>query len=221
MKILVVGFPRSGTSLSHRIFAKHPEVKGMLFEKWVLKQGATKKELIRKYPMFKYTCGEKVIWEKRVTGKIGKTDQNIIDYCLKWNEWFKDEARIIQIIRHPFDSLNSLVLSKKRFPRGPSFKTIYPEYLNNASRFINGIKSIPNCMTIKYENLISKPEKMIKKMYKYCNIDTNHKHPEVMKKGRIFNYKDKEFLFEYDDRLQNIIDKLNEIEGMIYHNDRI
>jgi len=216
MKILVVGFPRSGTSLTHRIFAKHPEVKGMLFEKWALKQGATKKELIGKYPMFRNTCGEKTIWEKRVTGKIGKTNENIIDYCLKWNDWFKDEARIIQIVRHPFDSLNSLVISKKRFPRGPSFKTVYPEYLNNASRFIDGIKSIPNCMTIKYEDLISNPEPMIKKMYKHCNIDANHKHQEKMKTGRIFNYKEKDFLFKYDDRLKNIIDTFNKIKGVKY-----
>ena len=216
MKILVVGFPRSGTSLTHRIFAKHPEVKGMLFEKWALKQGATKKELIGKYPMFRNTCGEKTIWEKRVTGKIGKTNENIIDYCLKWNDWFKDEARIIQIVRHPFDSLNSLVISKKRFPRGPSFKTVYPEYLNNASRFIDGIKSIPNCMTIKYEDLISNPEPMIKKMYKHCNIDENHKHQEKMKTGRIFNYKEKDFLFKYDDRLKNIIDTFNKIKGVKY-----
>jgi len=217
MKILVVGFPRSGTSLTHRIFAKHPAVKGMLFEKWALKQASNINELIKSNPMFKTTCGEKIIWEKRVTGKIGKTNENIIDYCLKWNDWFKDEAKIVQIIRHPFDSLNSLVILKKRFPRGPLFGTVYPEYLNNAVRFTNGIKSISNCMTIKYETLISNPDKTIKRLYKHCNIDPNHKHKEAMKVRRIFNHKKKDFLFKYDDRLQIIIDTFNEVEGVEYH----
>jgi len=216
MKILVVGFPRSGTSLTCRIFAKHPEVKRMLFEKWALKQGSTKKELIKKYPMFKSTCGEKVIWEKRVTGKIGKTTESIVDYCLKWNDWFQDEARIVQIIRHPFDSLNSLVISKKRFPRGPSFNTIYPEYLKYAGLFVSWISDIPNCMTIKYETLVAKPDQTIRKMYKHCSIDPNHKHPEQMKSKRIFNYKEKDFLFKYTDKLEVIIDSFNKIEGVKY-----
>lgn len=36
MKILVVGFPRSGTTLTYRIFKTHPQVEEMNFEKYVL-----------------------------------------------------------------------------------------------------------------------------------------------------------------------------------------
>jgi len=216
MNILIIGFPRSGTTLTHRIISKHPQVGVMWFEKWILKQANTKEELFKKYPQFKNIFGEKIIWEKRVTGKIGKTKENIIDYALKWNRWFGKEARIIQIVRHPYDSLNSLVISKKRFPRGPNFPLVYQEYLGNASRFFEGLFSIPNCLTVKYENLIENPEQTIKKYYSHCNIDVNHRHPEKMKQGRVFNYKEKDFLFEYDKRLHDIIKTLNKFPGVKY-----
>jgi len=216
MHILIIGFPRSGTSLTHRIISKHPAVFEMWFEKWILKQANSKEELLKKYPYFKRTTGEKIIWEKRVTGKIGKTDKNIIDYALKWNDWFKQDAKIIQIVRHPYDSLNSLKISKKKFPRGPSFNTVYPEYLNNASRFFDGLKMIPNCLTIKYENLVTDPDNMIRRLYEHCNIDPLYKHSEKMKTRRMFNYKHKDFLFEYDDRLKKIVETLNQIPGIKY-----
>ena len=216
MKILVVGFPRSGTSLTNRIFASNPDVKKMFFEKWMLKRGNTKRELINKHPIFKHTCGEKVIWAKRVTGKIGTSHESIVDYCHKWNRLFGDEARIIQIVRHPYDSLNSLVISKKRFPRGPVFRANYREYRNYALDFFRGIYETNNCLTIKYEDLITNPDVMIRCMYEYCNINSEHKIKEKMKNGRVFNYKSKDFLFEYNEKLREIIDLLNTFEGVKY-----
>jgi hypothetical protein len=216
MKILVVGFPRSGTSMTNRIFASNPDVKKMFFEKWMLKRGETKQELMQKHPVFNNTCGEKVIWAKRVTGKIGTSNESIVDYCHKWNRFFGKEARIIQIVRHPYDSLNSLVISKKRFPRGPVFKANYHEYQNYALQFFKGIHEIDNCFTIKYEDLITNPEVNIRRMYEHCNINPDHKIREKMKVGRVFNYKEKDFLFEYNDKLKEIIDLLNTFEGVKY-----
>ena len=216
MKILVVGFPRSGTTLTYRIFSKHPEVKKMFFERWMLKRGNNKKELQTNFPVFKNTCGEKVIWAKRVTGKIGNTKETIVDYCNKWNRWFGDEARIIQLIRHPYDSLNSLVISKKRFPRGPVFKRNYHEYLNYSIDFFKGIGNIDNCYTIKYEDLVSDSAHNIKCMYDHCNINSDYQYTEYMKKDRVFNYEKHGFLFEYDNKLKGIIDMLNTFKGVKY-----
>ena len=157
MKILVVGFPRSGTSLTYRIVKANPDVKDMIFEKWLLRQAKTKKELLEKHSFLNFTGGEKVINAKRVIGKIGKSNFTIVDYCLQWNDWFGKEAKIVQLVRHPCDSLNSLVLSKKRFPRGPAFKRVYYEYLHYIPGFANAIFKIPNCLTVKYENLLSNP----------------------------------------------------------------
>ena len=109
MKILVVGFPRSGTTLTYRIFKTHPQVEKMVFEKRLL----LNRHLMKSFTPGK-NCGEKVIYEKRVIGKIGISTYNIVDYCKDWNKLFKDEARIVQIIRHPLHSLNSLAISKKK-----------------------------------------------------------------------------------------------------------
>jgi len=216
MKILVVGFPRSGTSLTHRIVNSNPDVKNMLFEKWLLIQAKTKQQLVEKYPFLNFTSGEKVIIEKRVIGKIGKSNFNIIDYCLQWNDWFGKEAKIIQLVRHPCDSLNSLVLSKKRFPRGPSFKTVYHEYLTYIPNFINDIYNMPNCLTVKYEQLLATPKQVIKNIYTHCNINSDYTYKEKIKKGRAFNYKHKDLLFDYNPKLEEAIKVFNQFDGPTY-----
>ena len=214
-KILVVGFPRSGTSLTNRIFNRHPDVSKMLFEKWLLKHVASKRDIPKIYPkMVGDTYGEKVIWGKRTTGK--NTNQTIYEYCLKWNEMFGVEAKIIQIIRHPYDTLNSLVTSKRRLPRGPRFEKNYSEYVKFASVFVDQIMKIPNCLTIKYENLISNLDEMTSMMYTHCEIDPTHTHAEKMKSDRIFNYKQKEFLFNYNKELRKVIDMFNKVNGIKY-----
>jgi hypothetical protein len=214
MKILIVGFPRSGTSLTNRIFNRHPQVSKMLFEKWLLKNVKNEKAVPQKHKKMINNCGEKVIWGKRTTGK--NTSQTIVDYCHLWNDFFSDETRIVQLIRHPYDTLNSLVISKKRLPRGPAFERNYSEYLQFAPIYVKQISEIPNCLTIKYELLVSDLNNTTKVMYNHCKIDPTHKHPEKMKKGRIFNYKKKDFLFKYDDRLKHVIEVFNTIEGPKY-----
>lgn len=216
MKILVVGFPRSGTSLTHRIFKNNPDVKSMFFEKWLLRNVKTKKQLLEKHPVFKYTCGEKVINAKRVIGKIGTSNFTIVDYCMQWNDWFGDEAKIIQLVRHPCDSLNSLVISKKRHPRGPAFGNVYREYLNYIPQFADDIFNISNCLTVKYENLLSNPKKVIKDMYAHCNINSDFIFQEKIKVGRAFNYKHKDLLFEYNPMLEKAIEVFNQVEGPTY-----
>jgi len=213
MKILVVGFPRSGTTLMYRIFKTHPQVEKMYFEKWLLKHPEKTKNNIE----FKkgHTFGSKVIYAKRVIGKIGKTKYNIVDYCNDWNKRFKDEARIIQIIRYPLDSLNSLVISKKKHPIGPGATTVYKEYLKYISKYSLDIAALDNCLTIKYEDLVTNPDKVIPRLYKHCNIK-NVKFKEKMKIKRVFNHENKKFLLPWDDRLKNVVNVFNTLPGIRY-----
>ena len=210
MKILVVGFPRSGTTLTYRIFKTHPQVTNMVFEKRLL---------LNKHLMKSFTpgriCGEKVIYAKRVMGKIGKSKYNIVDYCNDWNKTFKKKARIIQIIRYPLDSLNSLVISKKRHPRGPSAPKVYKEYLKYIPQYTLEIAALDNCLTIKYEDLVNNPDEIISKLYKHCNLKVV-KFKEKMKTKRVFNHKDKKFLLNWDDRLRNVVNVFNTLPGIRY-----
>lgn len=213
MKILVVGFPRSGTTLTYRIFKTHPQVEKMYFEKWLLRNSKMMKNnlLFRKGRTF----GSKVTYAKRVIGKIGKSNYNIVDYCNDWNKTFKGESRIVQIVRYPLDSLNSLVISKKRHPIGPSEIRVYKEYLNYIPQFTLDIDAFNNCLTIKYEDLVTNPDEVILRLYKHCNLK-NVKFKEKMKIKRAFNYKNKEFLLNWDDRLKNVIDIFNTLPGIKY-----
>jgi hypothetical protein len=206
-----VGFPRSGTSLTYRIYRNHPEVEKMVFEKWLL----LNKHLMQGFVPGR-NCGEKVIYAKRVIGKIGRSTYNIVDYCNDWNKLFKDEARIVQIIRYPLDSLNSLAISKKRFPRGPKATRIYKEYLEYIPKYTFEISKLENCFTIKYEDLVSRPEENIRKLFLHCGLEpvkANHK----MRGGRVFNYfKKKKFLLDWDPRINNIIESFNQYGGIEY-----
>lgn len=218
-RILLVGFPRSGTTFSRSIFLNHPEVSNMLFEKWILNKCETLDDVKKKYPFFKNeaACGGKVIYAKRVIGKIGKSSQTIVDYCKKWNRIFKKQSRIVQIVRHPYDSLNSLVLSKRRTPRGPTFQSVYKEYLRYIPDYTLQIAALPNCFTYKYEDLVLNHKETLKKILEHCDLDTNYKYSKRVKKEKALNHqKNKKLLFKYDDRLKDVIDKFNKLDGMKY-----
>ena len=111
-KILIIGFPRSGTSLMYRIIKQHPEVRKMFFEANMLKRVGTDSEnTLNHFFTIRETVGEKIIYEKDRMGKLS-TSPTPVDYCKMWNKRFKKGARIIQIIRHPYDVWNSLIMKK-------------------------------------------------------------------------------------------------------------
>jgi len=218
-RILLVGFPRSGTSFSRSILLNHPEVNAMLFEKWILNKCETLEDVIKKHPFFAKdrACGGKVIYAKRVIGKIGKSNQTIVDYCKKWNRIFGDDAKIVQIVRHPYDSLNSLVLSKRRFPRGAVFKSVYREYLRYIPKYTLDIAAIHNCFTYKYEDLVFNHEETLKKILEHCNLSTDYKYPKAIKMDSALSHqKNKKLLFKYHDRLEDAVEKFNLLDGMKY-----
>lgn len=203
MKILIISFPRSGTTLMHRIIGNHSEVSKMFFETNMMKRIGTQyeKTLNQVFPKGK-NIGEKVIYERDIMGKAKSGAPSAVDYCRIWNKRFKSEARIIQIIRHPYDVWNSLLI-KKYIPRKKinAIIKMQKKYFEFIPSYFDRISRFKNCFTIKYEDLITNPTVVIPKIYEHCGLDKRYSPTERMKQRMVFAYKWKGFKI-HDPRLQ-------------------
>lgn len=208
MKILVIGHPRSGTSLTNRIFREHPEVKKMIFEKNILKD-----KLFHKKLPSKYNCGEKVTYTKDILLKGNST--TVIDYCLKWTKEFGEQARIIQPIRHPYDVWNSMLKHSVHRKKEDYIIDKYDKYFNVLLKNVNLINSLSNSFTFKYENLIMNKNKVTKQLYSFCDL-SEYEYKEKMKSKRVFAYKRTGFkLYDHKD-FKTLIEFYNKFEGPVY-----
>jgi hypothetical protein len=212
MKILVVGFPRSGTSLTYRIFDKHPEIKRMFFETFIIRN-RKKKNLINLYKQFApgVGCGEKIIYTKPVIGKEGSL--SAIEYCERWNNYFKSEARIIQPVRHPIDSWNSMLKNSVHRKKKDFMERLYHLYFKTIPKYTEIINSFPNCFTFKYENLVMNRDDVVRQLYLFCNLSP-FKFNERMKKGRVFS--SQKLPFKDIEKMQEALDIFNQFEGPKY-----
>lgn len=212
MKILVVGFPRSGTSLTHRIFKKHPEMKRMFFEKFMIKN-RSKKELIKAEKVFSpgVNCGEKIIYTRRRVKKDGS--MSVIDYCKKWNEFFGEEAKIIQPIRHPIDSWTSMKKNGVHRKNQEIMEKLYNLYFDIIPECTEIINSFENCFTFKYENLVMNKDEVVKELYSFCNL-SNFNFDERMKERRVFA--NKSLPYYTHEKIQDALDVFNKFDGAKY-----
>jgi len=204
MKILVIGFPRSGTSLTHRIFKNHKDVTYMYFETLLLWKHRNKKiENLFKGFKKNENGGEKIIYERTHIWK--KREYKYLEYCDWWNEQFKEQAKIVQIIRHPYDSWNS-VIKNKYIPRRRQHVIVkmLNKYFQCVSENIRKIDSYPNTFTFKFEHLITEPELILDKLYTHAGLDpTRTGFNERFRGGKTFLYKKNGFVIDKDQRVKN------------------
>lgn len=102
MKILVVGFQRSGTTLLRNVMENHPDVQKMFHEKFLLKyKNGQIKNMLAGLGNPEGTWGEKVpYYTRRIRRGVG---MHVEEYCRRWFKMFKAEARVLHIVRHPLD----------------------------------------------------------------------------------------------------------------------
>ncbi len=231
MKALIIAYPRSGTSLTLRLFNGHPDVERTFFETKLLRKFPEKRRLVNLYKPFDKgrNCAEKIIYEGATFGSGTKHTPQL--YCTKWNQFFGNEAKIIQIVRHPKDVWNSLLL--KEFIKRRWTHIIIPRlnmYFDSFGKILNDIDYYENCLTIKYEDLILNSKPTIKKIYKFCELSP-FDYKERMKIRKVFLYKEigmridtdprlykyrKEFNRIFYRRLPKLIENLNKFPGIEY-----
>lgn len=211
MKALIISFPRSGTSLTLRLFEKHPEIERAYFETKLLRKYPDKKRLVNLHKPFDRgrNCAEKIIYEGETFGSGTKDTPQM--YAERWNRFFGNEAKIIQIIRDPRDVWNSLLI--KLFIKRHWEHIIIPRlnmYFDAFTNVLTDINQCENCLTIKYEDLIMNPKPIIRRIYKHCELEP-FDFKERMKTGKVFLHKEIGMRIDTDSRLKKYRKEFNKI----------
>jgi len=211
MKALIISFPRSGTSLTLRLFKQHPQIERVYFESKLLRKFPEKKRLVNLYKSFGIgrNCAEKIIYEGVKFGS--KSQDTPIVYCDRWNKFFKKEARIIQIMRHPCDIWNSLLIKlylKRHWEHMITLKL--NDYFDCIGKYFTEIDKYENSLTMKYEDLILDSKTNIQKIYNFCDLKP-YKYKEAMKIKKVFWYKEIGMRIDTDDRFKKYRKEFNEI----------
>jgi hypothetical protein len=218
MKILIIGFPRSGTSLTFRIFHDHLDIHKSFYESLILWRHS--KEAVE--TEFGVTddvgCVNKIIYQKPFVGSGITQEFSYINYCDLWNERYGDKAKIIQIVRHPYDQWNSIIGYRYQKENVNYNQPLYQggyvrdthkmiinlrRYFSCVPEYTEKIMSYPNSLSIKYEDLVDHPESTIKKLYEFSNLDPSRsKFKERVRKRKRFYYKESGHLIDNEPSLK-------------------
>ena len=176
MKVLIVGHSRSGTTLLRKLFRSHRHVKHVLHETMLLV--ANRGKVGSQYLMYAWYGKEPIsfrfdsdmeTWGEKILYDYPCLDHGVVDaldYCLFWNETFLPDAKIVQIIRHPFDVVLSSARKKKI-----SVDRAIEIYKHWLPWIWEAIDNLPNSKLLKFEDLISATDIALEGVYDYCSLD--------------------------------------------------
>ena len=174
-KVLITGFKHSGTTLLHQLIAAHPQVGHIENEKNLITYDKPTEWVLLFAGKYVKNLKKNMWGEKIPYGKTIEDDENkAIEMITKWLDYFKDEARVIHIIRHPIDVVLSGTLHRKNY-RQDDLDFI----LRSVLKVINYTNPINKCATLVYEDLVSNPSYYLLNIFSFLGLNTDH---ETIKK---------------------------------------
>jgi hypothetical protein len=221
MKILIIGFQRSGTTLMRRIMQGHPDIKRIFHESFFLKRFKTKPALLN-FIKSSSISFKKDNWGEKVPFYPNFRKIPTLKYCEIWNEWFGKQSIILHIVRHPIDVTLSISNKYKRKNTTAPLK-MYKKKMTNV---IPALNKMPNVMSFKYENLLINPDDVLPKLFEFCKIQkdvdfrqylSTIRNPKYQKfdKSRAFAHKKGKFKSPID--LTDVYQIANTIDGPEYN----
>lgn len=191
--IFILGMPRSGTTLVEQILSNHPDVFGgdecEFIENILIKNFGEKIDNIKLYfnelisfDIKKFNeMGLEYLEKMKTISKNKKRHTDKMPENFLWIGFIKlilPNAKILHCYRNPKD--NCLSIYKNHFPGG---KINYSYDLANVVEYYNLYSDLlkywnnllPNFIfDVKYEDLVLNPEKEIKNLLNFCEIDWNN-----------------------------------------------
>jgi hypothetical protein len=215
VKILITGFRHSGTTMLMALIRAHPQVGWIEFEESYIEFDKPKDWILmhasRQVPnLKKYAWGEKIPWAAREDDVKGK---RAIKMIKKWLKFFKGEARVLHILRHPFDVAMSGVglIAEEDWKFISTTVPLVIDFMNKSSR----------CGTIVYEDLVTSPQIHLRNIFKFLNLNSS---PKVVQKvintplikyrkinsDRAFAFRSKKInkKFDYDKLIERVKNRL-------------
>lgn len=163
MQILLIGFKGSGATILRRMFSVHPNITGGYADKYLMNRfddvKGSKKYIGRKYNTFNSNWFESISFYDEI---------NVVDYCRKWIRVFGDTAKIVHIIRHPYDV--ALTLSKREHGDHDVLVDALETYKEKMRVIIPKLTNMRHVLNIKYEDLLLSPDDMLPLVYDHCEI---------------------------------------------------
>jgi len=217
-QILILGMHRSGTTLLADIIGKHPDVKHIFNEAVLLDQkkedllnatslpdheliqkhgslerasNVIRKDLTIDFDLSQSTWGAKMSYPGPII--LQEWQASSLKYANRWLDYFDHQARILLVIRHPYDVYLS---AHARWAKHDKHIANYGEVtLDNICRdwsyaldlLLPNLQHNPRVNIVLYETLLSQPIDTIRELFNHINVNSDaNKIIQLLKSDIIF-----------------------------------
>jgi hypothetical protein len=169
-KVLITGFKHSGTTLLHQLIDAHPQVGHIENEKNLITYDKPVEWVLLFASKYVNDLKKNMWGEKIPYGKSTSDDENkAIEMITKWIEYFKEEARVIHIVRHPIDVVLSGTLHRISYKQND-----LDFILRSVPKVIDFTNPINKCATLVYEDLVSNPSYYLLNIFSFLGLNTDN-----------------------------------------------